>query len=218
MGKRIWKTRPRERHEPVFCRRAAAVLDQPWGTPAAVDVDWAAQDWEDLMPRLLLLAVARLARLRGVMPSAGEAEDFVNDAISKTMAGARVWNRATCTLFQHLAGVVVSDISHCLTSSERRLTVRAPRANGSTSWPPEVADGAPDQEHFAVWISEQRRLLDRLHRLDPLMGRMAELMLVHDLCETSELSPALELGPAEVANLRKRLKRAVRTYLLEGAS
>jgi hypothetical protein len=185
-------------------------------TPAAVD--WAAQDWEDLMPRLLLLAVARLARLRGVMPGAGEAEDFVNDAISKTMAGVRVWNQATCTLFQHLAGVVVSDISHCLTSTERRLTVRAPRANGSTSWPPEVADGAPDQEHLAVWISEQRRLLDHLHRLDPLMGRMAELMLVHDLCETSELSPALELGPVEVANLRKRLKRAVRTYLLEAAS
>jgi hypothetical protein len=183
---------------------------------AAAAVDWAAQDWDDLMPRLLLLALSRLARMRGGVLSAGEAEDFVSDAISKTMAGARVWHREACTLFQHLAGVVVSDISHVASSSERRFIVSAAgRSNGHTTWPPEIADGAPDQEHLTVWLSEQRQLLDHLRGVDPVLGRMAELMLVHDVCETRELSGELGLAPAEVANLRKRLKRAARAYLME---
>jgi hypothetical protein len=42
---------------------------------------------------------------------------------------------------------------------------------------------------------------------------MAELMLVHDLFETHELTRALHLAPAEVANLRKRIRRAVQAYL-----
>ena len=48
-----------------------------------------------------------------------------------------------------------------------------------------------------------------------MLARMAELMLVHDLWETRELSQALEITPAEVANLRKRLNRAVRAFLTE---
>lgn len=188
------------------------------GIGGAAPVDWAAQDWEDLMPRLLLLAFSRLARLRGGVPGAGEAEDFVNDAISKTMAGVRVWNWNACTLFQHLAGVVVSEISHSASSSERRLTVReAGRPNGHTSWPPDIPDGAPDQEQRALWLSEQRRLLEHLGQIQPIMGKMAELMLVHDVCETRDLCKALGLAPSAVANLRKRIKRAVRAYVMESS-
>ena len=47
------------------------------------------------------------------------------------------------------------------------------------------------------------------------MGEMAELMLVQDICETCDLSRTLGVAPSEVANLRKRIKRAVRAYLAE---
>ena len=93
-------------------------------------VDWRAQNWEDLIPRLLLLAISRLRRMswhgerRGAPPGAAEAEDFVNDAVSKTIAGIRIWNPTACSLFQHLAGVIVSDISHAAQSAENRATLR----------------------------------------------------------------------------------------------
>jgi hypothetical protein len=186
-------------------------------------IDWQAQDWDDLVPRLLLLAVSRLRRMtwrgdrRGPPPGASEAEDFVNDAISKTIAGVRIWSPEACTLFQHLAGVIVSDISHAAESAENRSTLRAASGGESGGVAIDIGDDAPDQETVAVWRSEQRRLLDHLERVDPALKEMAELMLAQDMQETVDLSRSLGIPPAEVANRRKRLKRAVRGYLTEFA-
>lgn len=199
--------------------RIASVDGQPSAVSSADE--WAAVDWDDLVPRLLLLAMSRLARMtwRGqcnaINPGAAEAEDFVNEAIAKTMAGVRVWSRDTCTLFQHLAGIVVSDISHAATAAENRLTLaddgRSERIGG---WPPERADELPGQEEVAVWRSEQRRLLAHLRAIDPVMGDMAELILVEDIDEGSELARRLDRSVSDIANLRKRMKRAVQAYLV----
>ncbi|MGI9434091.1 MAG: hypothetical protein ACR2Q4_04555 [Geminicoccaceae bacterium] len=181
---------------------------------------WTAVDWEDLVPRLLLLAMSRLARMtwRGrwnaVTPGTVEAEDFVNEAIAKTIAGVRFWSPETCTLFQHLAGVVVSDISHAATAAENRLTLAGDgNSERDGGWPPDRIDEAPGQEQTTVWRSEQRRLLDHLHAIDPVMGNMATLMLVEDIDESSQLARRLDRSVADIANLRKRMKRAVRAYL-----
>jgi hypothetical protein len=156
---------------------------------------------------------------RGAPPGAAEAEDFVNDAVSKTIAGVRIWNPTACSLFQHLAGVIVSDISHAAQSVENRATLRdSMPEDGGASLSATVADGAPNQESVAVWRSEQRRLLDHLTALDAGLGQMAELMLLRDMQETMDLSAALGIPAAEVANRRKRLKRAVQAYLAEGGS
>lgn len=188
-------------------------------------IDWQAQDWDDLVPRLLLLAISRLQRMtwrgqrRGPPPGASEAEDFVNDAISKTIAGVRIWTPEACTLFQHLAGVIVSDVSHAAESIENRTTRREmPDGDARTNLVAAVGDDAPDQETVALWRSEQRRLLDHLDGVDPDLRAMAELMLVRDMQETADLSRALAVSAAEVANRRKRLKRAVRAYLMEYVS
>jgi hypothetical protein len=191
----------------------------------APTIDWQAQDWEDLVPRLLLLAVSRLQRMtwrgarRGPPPGAAEAEDFVNDAISKSIAGVRIWNPQACSLFQHLAGVIVSDISHAAESLENRSTLRdTADADASSGVMAEIGADTPDQEAVAVWRSEQRRLLEHLERVDPALREMAELMLMRDMQETADLSRNLGVSAAAVANRRKRLKRAVRTYLLEAVS
>jgi len=185
------------------------------------DIDWAEQDWDDLVPRLLLFAVSRLYRMtwrgrRGeAPPGATEAEDYVNDAISKTISGVRVWNPDNCTLFQHLAGVIVSDVSHAATSVENRNTMAPPDKPGGDRWPPDPVDDAPDPERAAEWISEQRRLLEHLERIDPELAVMAGLMLVHDLQESDALAKAMNVSIAEVANRRKRLKRAVTAYTMD---
>src|SRR5262249_21125794 len=209
----------------VATRDQARALGYDAESMAGPSIDWQAQDWDDLVPRLLPLAVSRLQRMtwrgqrRGPAPGAAEAEDFVNDAISKTIAGVRIWNAEACTLFQHLAGVIVSDISHAAESLENRTTLREMAgSDASVSLIADVGDDAPDQEDTALWRSEQRRLLAHLERLDPALRVMAELMLVQDMQETADLSQAMAVPPAEVANRRKRLKRAVRAYLTEYVS
>lgn len=182
--------------------------------PAAATANWAAVDWADLVPRLLLLASARLARLtwrglrHGQVPGGQQPEDFVHDAIAKTLAGLRVWNHQACSLFQHLAGVVASDISHAAAAIENRITQGEDAAVLG-----EHADDAPDQEQAALWQAEHRRLLAHLTAIDPKLGAMAALMLDQDLRETAALTMALGVTAAEVANLRKRLKRAIRAFL-----
>ena len=186
--------------------------------------DWAAQDWDDLVPRLLLLAVSRLYRMtwrgrRGeAPPGAAEAEDYVNDAISKTIAGVRIWNSGNCTLFQHLAGVVVSDISHAAESMENRTTLAPPKDLAGDRWPPDPADESQDPEREMEWRSERNRLVGWLEASDPDLAAMAELMLKRDLQDTDSLSRELGVAASEVANRRKRLKRAVRAYMAEGVA
>ncbi|NNG03215.1 MAG: hypothetical protein HKM95_03840 [Inquilinus sp.] len=192
------------------------------GTAGPAPIDWSAQDWEDLVPRLLLLAAGRLSRMvwrgrrDGVRPA--EAEDFVADAIAKTIAGVRQWNPQACTLFQHLAGVVVSDVSHAATAMDNRTTVSpAADPDGTAGAPVTHADSAPDQEEIAAWRSQCRHLLGHLDTIDPPLGRLAAAMLIDDLRETADLCRVLDLPAADIANLRKRLKRAVRGYLQEAA-
>jgi hypothetical protein len=184
------------------------------------DINWASVDWDDIVPRLLLLALSRLSRMtwRGRRntppPGASEAEDFVNDAIAKTMAGVRVWSREHCTLFQHLAGVVVSDISHAAEAAENRLTLA--HDGLVDDWPPDQADERPGQEDQALWRSEQRRLLGYLDEVDPQLAQMAELMLLEDIDGSAELASRLDCSTSDIANLRKRMKRAVQIFLLAG--
>lgn len=197
----------------------------PAGSPDAAGTaevqvnEVAAATWEDVVPRLLLLAMSRLSRMsfRGqrdaVPPGAAEAEDFVNDAIAKTMAGLRVWRPENCTLFQHLAGIVVSDISHAATSAENRLTL-ADDGRQPGGWPPDRTDDRPGQEEQTLWHSEQRRLLGYLQAIDPKLGQMADLILVEDIDGSAELATRLSMTVSDVANLKKRMKRAARAFLL----
>jgi DNA-directed RNA polymerase specialized sigma24 family protein len=170
-------------------------------------IDWTAQDWGELVPRLLLHARSRLARTNSLGVS--QAEDLVQDAIAKTFARTRIWNPQTCTLFRHLAGVIDSEISH----EEARVTRFGDgRPNGTTGAPPEVSNEAPNREERALRLTELRRLLDYLERIDPKLAQLAGLILEGNL-ETRDLCRELAVVPKEVANFRKRLWRAVRAYL-----
>jgi hypothetical protein len=81
------------------------------------EFDWTQIDWNDLYPRLLLVAEGKLNRLAwrgsrlGPIPGGQTSHDFVQAAIEKTKGGIRVWN-PEISIFQHLVGVILSDINH----------------------------------------------------------------------------------------------------------
>ena len=81
------------------------------------DFDWTQIDWNDLYPRLLLVAEGKLNRLIwrgarfGPVPGGQTSHDFVQAAIEKTKGGIRAWN-PEISIFQHLAGVILSEINH----------------------------------------------------------------------------------------------------------
>lgn len=174
-----------------------------------MDVDWGQVAWDDLVPRLTLFAARRLSALVWHTNTA-DADDFVIEAITKTMQGVRVWNRPTCSLYDHLLGVIASDINHAAESWENR-TMRNPGEHE----PGELSDCAADPELVATLRFEQTRLLAHLGLLDPVMGKLAELILLEDLNGTDELSQRLGIAPNQVKNLRKRMKRTVLAYLSE---
>jgi hypothetical protein len=55
-------------------------------------------------------------------------------------------------------------------------------------------------------------LLEFLGCQDAKLERMARVVHLDDVRETGDLCRLLELSPAEIANLRKRLKRALQAY------
>ena len=164
-------------------------------------INWAAQDWEDLIPRLLLLAVVRLSR--PALQDGGErapvreseAQGYVDEAVSRTLAGDGDWDPNSHTLFEYLARIVVRDIGEAVGS----------QGGGSN------ANGARDIDE--PWRLARRSLLDHLYDKDERLGEMASLMLLEDCLDTTELANALEVVPNEISNMRRRMKREVRDYI-----
>ena len=203
---------------PCVRRPAAARRERQVGT-VADGVDWAAQDWDDLVPRLLLFAAGRLRRLiwrgdrRGVPPGAPLPEDLVHEAIAKTIAGQRVWDRTAASLFQHLAGVIASDLNHLAMRAENReVRLTATTDDGAGDRGADPPDGAPGPEAMSARHSEERALLAFLAARDPLLEHMARLMLHDDLHGTEELACRLDVPAGEVPNMRKRLRRAAEAF------
>lgn len=164
-------------------------------------INWAAQDWDDLIPRLLLLAVVRLSRSamqdgrQGAAVPASEAQGYVDEAVSKTLAGDGDWDPNAQALFEYLAQVVIRDIGKAVGSS----------GGGTQSGGPEEVEGP--------WRLERRSLLDHVYDRDERLGEMASLMLLENCLDITELADALEVVPVEISNMRRRMKREVRDYI-----
>ena len=155
-------------------------------------VDWTAQDWDDLIPRLTLLAALRLARAadsQGVAFALADALEIVERAVATTLSGREPWDSGGESLYQHLA-LQVANI----------VTARAGR-------------GAAAEEPDDAWRTERRAVLDHLYDASEKMGELASLMLVEDVHDTAELAAALEVVPVEVGNLRQRMKGELHEYI-----
>lgn len=169
-------------------------------------IDWADQDWNDLVPRLLLLANLRVARSGLYGPDSPNPQDFVDAAVARTLSGRRAWDPNASALYEHLAAIVGDEISAAARSG----------GSGLTAAPLSSADESQDPGQSDDWRDRRRDLLDHLYDENAKLGEMASLMLVENCHDSAELASALETVPPEIAKLRRRMKQEVRAYIAEG--
>ena len=179
------------------------------------DFDWAQIDWNDLYPRLLLVAEGKLRRLTwrgakfGPIPGGQTSHDFVQAAIEKTKGGVRAWNPGI-SIFQHLAGVILSDINHLANSMENRIT----HYDDEKVIP--IEDHRATPEAAAIRRSQEEAFLAFLSAKDPKLGILASSIL-HDPVRLGslELATKLNLSICQLDSLKKALRRATEEYLRE---
>jgi hypothetical protein len=177
------------------------------------DLDWTQIDWNDLYPRLLLVAEGKLNRLIwrgkwfGPIPGGQTSYDFVQAAIEKTKAGIRVWNREI-SIFQHLAGIILSDINHLANSTENQIT----RYDDEKVI--QIEDHRATPEASAIRKLEEERFLAFLHTKNPRLRTLAFSML-HDPVRLGslELATKLNLSICQVDSLKRALRRATEEFL-----
>jgi hypothetical protein len=174
-------------------------------------IDWTQVDWKDLYPRLVYLAAKKLNRLSwrgrpsGPIPGGTTAKDIVHNAIVKTMSGQRIWNR-DLSLFDHLAGVISSDISQLVSSAENRRTLQADEKIVN------IADHMEDPETIAIRKSQEQRFFAYLEEKKPALRQLAETILYSQVTGT-ELAVQLNLSIREVDSLKRALRRATEDFL-----
>jgi hypothetical protein len=179
----------------------------------ARDLDWTEIDWNDLYPRLLLVAEGKLNRLIwrgqsfGPIPGGHTSHDFVQAAIEKTKGGIRAWN-PEISIFQHLAGVILSDINHLANSSENQIT----RFDDQKVI--QIEDHRATPEASAVRKSQEETFLAFLHEKNPNLRILASSIL-HDPTRLGslELATKLSLSICEVDSLKRALRRATEEFL-----
>ena len=171
-------------------------------------------DWDTLIPRLLLYATSTIRRrtwygiwggpvVRGV-----EAEDFVLEAIERTMSGHRAWNPEKVDLYGHLVGTIRSLIYHACHSSENSLTRHVQPSNVVA-----FADPHESCPENAVRRRQQTAaLLEYLTQQAPQLRLLAELILIFELSRTDELTDMLGVTARELDNLKRRLRCAMERY------
>lgn len=176
------------------------------------DVDWTQIDWNDLYPRLLLVAAGMLNRRAwrgkyfGPAPGAPTPHDFVHQAIEETMSGERVWNRDV-SLFQHMVGVIRSKISHLSTSQENKVTQR------EDDKIVQIADYRINPEAAAIRKAQEEAFLAFLEAKKPALRQLAYWMLHEPIRDTPELTVRLNMSVRDVDSLKRALRLATEEYV-----
>lgn len=163
------------------------------------------QNWDDLYPRVLADA-RRIAKGR---PNAGLlAQDLAQQAVVKTFSGERRWNFKEFTLFQHLHGVMESELSHRDTSYQNRNGEQLEQ-NGIIN----LADYRPSPEEEEMNKSQERNLLAFLEARNAKAKTLAELIMRHDITSCKELSAVMDITETRAEYLKKRLRVLLVDYI-----
>jgi hypothetical protein len=177
------------------------------------DFDWTQIDWPDLYPRLLLAAARKMDRLTwrgkrpGQIPGAKTPQDIVHDSIVKTISGERVWNRRV-PLFDHLGGVVSSEISHLVESIENKIT----RPMDDKVVP--IADHREDAETAATRKAQEKAFFAYLEGKSVALRQLASNILYDPAKRSnSDLAAKMNLSITELESLKRALKRATEEFL-----
>jgi hypothetical protein len=153
------------------------------------------------------------------------AQDFVYQAFQKTKDGTRKWNERA-TLFQHLAGVISSDISHLATSAENKRTTLASNVIDLDEYKEgnyvsriniyELEDHYSNTpERNAIISSETQSILSYLNEIDTRLRIIAEL--IFEGYTFAQAARELNMNESQRDDSLKRLKKKMREYIdMEG--
>ncbi|MDX2103836.1 MAG: hypothetical protein EAZ99_10695 [Alphaproteobacteria bacterium] len=166
-----------------------------------------------LLERLALYARRRLQHMRG--RSLEDAADYVSRAIVETLSGTRRRN-PDVPMFNHLAGVISSLISHDAERAENRLVEGMPErlTDSGTYEPVDLRDDAPTPEDAMIAAEasdSQRKLAMKVMQVlsdEPDLQRFAALvMAAHSPPPPRELARSLGKPVEEIYTLRRKLQR-----------
>ena len=167
---------------------------------------WERIDWCDLLPRLQLVAERLLARsgtrreARSISIRGRTSEDFVYDAVVKTILGRRPW-RGKTTLFRHLTGAIRSEISNSFQAAERPVL-------------DQVVDVADSRAGPAEQLADEQEIAGFLNLLvDESVRKVAVLMIFEGMTKPSEIAASMNISVSDANNIKRRLKRALQKYL-----
>ncbi len=177
-------------------------------------VDWTQFDWDDLVSRLLFYAHRRMRSLGwrgespGRLPPDLSPEDAVQAAIVKTLTGQRKWSpEEGVKLFEHLVGVIRSDLGHLAQSWENRALRRESDANLKT-----IPERASSPEERTIQRSELYSVLEYLEKQNPQLAEIVRLMIKEEIFAPAKLSERLGCSLKNVYLLKRQLKRSLAAY------
>lgn len=169
---------------------------------ASFPVDQADEDWEAVVPRLLLWAGRLHARTLSNVRGAPTPEDLVQDAIADTLTGQRV-RPDGLPLLVFLYGVIRSRVSQTLSRSKTRgEATQARYVSLEEAWTVH-ADAASDPAHAA---GLQERVLE-LVAGDELLEKIVRLWFEDPDLKSRDLAAMLGVSANEIYSATKRLRR-----------
>ncbi|MEO0556611.1 MAG: hypothetical protein AAF170_00365 [Bacteroidota bacterium] len=169
---------------------------------ASSSPDRADEDWEAVVPRLLLWANRLHARTLSGVRGAPTPEDLVQDAITDTLTGQRV-RPDGLPLLVFLYGVIRSRVSQTLSRSKTRdETAQARYVSLDEAWNVH-SQAASDPAHAA---SLQERVL-ALVEGDELLERIVRLWFEDPDLKSRDLAAMLGVSAGEIYSATKRLRR-----------
>jgi DNA-directed RNA polymerase specialized sigma24 family protein len=206
----------------------------PAGYEASVDAV-PTIDWKEVLTPIVLKKVGAWTASamnkngwRGesgaTLPGCPSPEDLVHDAVIKTIAGSRRWNRSACSIEQHLIGVVRSDLSHLARGPENRRS-RSPdsriepmgsEAGWSVARSPNgvMPTWIPEQE-IAVEQAELTQIIDHLLQGDPTGQQVARAMMAYEETSSKFLAEHLGLTEADADAAKRRVRRRLTPSLID---
>ena len=147
------------------------------------------------------------------LPKGKTVEDIVQDAIFKVISGKRSWNRQKVSdIFQLLKGVVESDLSNLVTSSEHRSLI--PHNGEIKKFDKNSAFPDPEKELQA------KEFKDKLIDLVVEKGEEELLSVLgcveKDITKPREIASQTGLKITDVNNAQKKLRRLAKSIYKSG--
>lgn len=165
-------------------------------------VNDADDDWEAVVPRLLLWANRLHARALSGVRGAPTPEDLVQDAITDMLTGQRV-RPDGLPLLVFLYGVIRSRVSQTLSRSKTRGEMTQARyVSLEEAWNVH-AEAASDPAHAA---GLQARVLELVEG-DDLLEQIVRLWFEDPDLKSRDLAAMLEVSASEIYSATKRLRR-----------